>query len=106
MCREAVCTEIPLQVKDATFELAFKLIHDPDAICGGVKGPTIKPGPIKRNKLGDLEQEFFEPPNGTEPKVSPTGPTVLQTYPFLVDMLGCWLAGSYGRSRIVGRVRS
>ena len=106
MCQEATCTMIPLQVKQATFELAFKLVHDPDAISGGVKGNGAATGPVKRNKLGDLEQEFFEPANGDDSKIPVTGPVVLQIYPFLVDMLGCWLSGGYGKSRILARVRS
>ena len=105
-CRDAVCTEIPFQVKQATYELAFKLVHNPDSITGGVRGPTVQQGAVKRNKLGDLEQEFFEFKNGEGSKVSVTGPVVLQSFPFLVDMLGCWLAGSYGSSRILARVRS
>jgi len=106
MCREAVCTEIPFQVKQAEFELAFQLVHNPDAICGGVKGGGVKSGAVKRNKLGDLEQEFFEPANGDQSQVSVTGPVVLQAFPWLVDMLGCWLAGGFGNSRILARVRS
>ena len=102
-CRDAVCTEIPLQVKDATYELAFKLIHDPDAICGGVKGPVIKEGPVKKQQLGELSIEFFEPANGKQSKVSASGPTVLQIYPFLVDMLGCWLASTGAASRVISR---
>ena len=106
MCREAVCTEIPLQVMQATYELAFKLVHNPDAITGGVKGPTVQTGAVKRQKLGDLEQEFFEFKNGQGSKVSVSGPVVLQSFPFLVDVLGCWLAGNYGSSKILARVRS
>ena len=106
MCREAVCTEIPLQVMQATYELAFKLVHNPDAITGGVKGPTVQTGAVKRQKLGDLEIEMFEFKNGQGSKVSISGPVVLQSFPFLVDMLGCWLTGNYGSSKILARVRS
>ena len=106
MCRDAVCTEIPFQVKQATYELAFKLVHNPDSITGGVKGPTVQQGAVKRQQLGDLSIEFFEFKDGEGSKISVTGPVVLQSFPFLVDMLGCWLAGSYGSSRILARVRS
>jgi len=101
MGREAVCTMIPLQVKQAAYELAFKLVHDPDAITGGVRGNGIATGAVKRNKLADLEQEFFAPDNGsTVMKVSPTGPDVLQLYPFLVDILGCWYGGGKREIRL------
>ena len=103
MCRDAVCTEIPLQVKQATYELAFKFVHNPDAICGGVKGPTTKDGAVKKQQLGDLSIEFFEPTNGSESKVSVSGPTVLQSFPWLVDMLGCWLGSTGSSSRVISR---
>ena len=103
MCRDAVCTEIPLQVKQSTYELAFKLVHNPDALTGGVRGPTVQTGAVKRNKLGDLEQEFFEFKDGEGSKIPVSGPVVLQSFPWLVDMLGCWLAGSYGASRVLSR---
>ena len=100
-CREAVCTEIPFQVKQATYELAFKLVHDPDVITGGVTSGSIATGAVKRNKLADLEQEFFAPDNGsTIMKVSTTGPEVLQLYPFLVDILGCWYGGGKREIRL------
>ena len=102
-CRDAVCTEIPLQVKQATYELAFKLVHDPDAICGGVKGGGAATGAVKKQQLGDLSIEFFEPATGSQTKVSVSGPIVLQTYPFLVDMLGCWLANTGSASRVISR---
>ncbi len=98
--RTADCTYIPTQVKQATYELAFKLIHDPDAITGGVKDGKNGEGPVRRNKLGDLEQEFFEPTDGNNTKISPKAPTVLQTYPWLVDILDCWLTNFGGTREI------
>ena len=92
-CREAVCTIIPLQVKQATFELALKLAANPNVITGGTEAPDSQQGSVRRNKLGDLEQEFFEYKEGESSKVSLSGPAVLQRFPFLVDMLGCWYAG-------------
>ena len=106
-CKEAVCTEIPNDIETATCELAFQLAHDPDAITGNVKGNGAT-GPIKEQQLGDLKQSFYEPPSGPSgSKYPPTAPLVLQTYPWLGDLIGsCWLTGSYGSSRILARVRS
>ena len=105
MCREAVCTSIPLQVKQATYELAFKFVHDPDVVVGGTKMPSPQVGAVKKQKLGDLEQELYEYKQGRS-KVAASGPAVLQKFPWLVDMLGCWLATSYGEGRVILRVRS
>ena len=103
MCRDAVCTEIPFQVKQATYELAFKFVHNPDAITGSTSGSTASQGAVKKQQLGDLSIEFFEPAAGSQTKVSVSGPIVLQTYPFLVDMLGCWLASTGSASRVISR---
>ena len=56
-------------------------------------------------KLGELQQEFFGPSDvGT--KVAVSAPIVLQKFPWLIDVLGCWLDGNYGQSGIINRVRS
>lgn len=105
MGKEAVCTTIPLQVKQATYELAFKFVHDSDVITGGTASPSPQVGAVKKQKLGDLEQELYEYKQGRS-KIAASGPAVLQKFPWLVDMLGCWLATSYGEGRVILRVRS
>ena len=42
----------------------------------------------------------------SDTKVSPGAPLVLQKYPYLVDVLGCWLETSTSSSRVILRVRS
>lgn len=106
MGREAACTAIPIQVKQATYELAFKLVHNPNQITGGTASPSPQVGAVKKQKLGDLEQEYFEFKSGQGTKISVSGPAVIQAYPWLVDMLGCWLKTKYGMGGIVYRVRS
>ena len=109
-CRgvNAACDMIPLNIERATCYLALDLHNDPNAIGGGTGGGgAISTGPVKRQKLGDLEQEFFEP--GTDQvKVDATAPIVLQKFPWLVDLLGCWYDGGGvgGSSRLLLRVRS
>ena len=106
MCREAVCTEIPLQVKQATYELALHLVHKPSLITGdSAVVPSPQVGAVKKQKLGDLEQELYEYKQGRS-KIASSGPAVLQDFPWLVDILGCWLATSYGEGRVILRVRS
>ena len=104
-CRGVVanCAAIPLPIKQACASLALDLQKNPDAIDGG--GTSGTQGPIKKQQLGSLSQEFFEP-GGSDTKVSPQAPLVLQKFPYLVDLLGCWLETSSKSSRVILRVRS
>ena len=87
-------------------ELALALSKNPNAIIGG---GTATSGLVKRNKLGDLEQEFFEPKDGQSVggKYGPSDPLVLQKFPGILEPLECWmtLTKSSG-TRVIARVRS
>ena len=82
----------------AVSELALALSKNPTAVIGSGASTSA----VKRNKLGDLEQEFFEPAN-SESKVSSSAPLILQAFPWLTDWLGCWLQTPTGSSRILSR---
>jgi hypothetical protein len=108
----ADCSSIPPALVQATAELALALYKNPTAIIGsstgGVTGST---GPIKRQKLDALEVEYFDPrtagATSTISHVSPTDPLVVQTFPWLKDLLSCWAEfGSSTGSGLVYRVRS
>ena len=101
----ATCAAIPKQVEQACAYLALNLFNDPNAIIPGVPTPTPQRGAVKMQQLGDLKQEFFAPSDvGT--KIGVSAPIVLQKFPWLVDVLACWLDGNYGQSGIINRVRS
>jgi len=86
----------------AVSELALALSKNPNAIIGG--GASASTGAVKRNKLGDLEQEFFAPGESTEgSKYGPNAPKVLQAFPWIGDFLGCWLLTSTGSARVISR---
>jgi hypothetical protein len=112
-CAAVVCTALPTQLVAATAELALALHQNKTAIINGIAAaaPTTT-GAVKRQKLGDLEQEFFEPGSSSSSSSSssrfgPSAPLVLQKFPWLSDLLGeCLMAGSLGNSRIIARVRS
>ena len=93
----------------ANSELALALSKNPNAIIGGGGGSTGTTGAIKRNQLGDLVQEFYDVKDGQSlsTKYGPTDPLVLQRFPWLGDILGCWmtLTKSSG-TRVIARVRS
>ena len=103
---ESKCDAIPTRIKQAECELAMKFAKDPDPITGG--GSLGSTGAVKRQKLGDLEQEFFEPGSGSGNCDSCSDPVLIQKYSWLKDFLGCWYAGSglSGGSGLILRVRS
>jgi hypothetical protein len=109
-CEVSTCGAVPLPVAQAQAELALQLGTNPGLLIGGVGVAQVGGrGPVKRQKLGDLEQEFFDPRDGGA--VVGEGlegqPTLIQKLPWLADVLGCWLKlPSTGGSRIIARVRS
>jgi len=80
----------------AASELALVLFSDNTAVFGA---PDQLPKPVvSREKLGDLEQWFFSPISTRSPRVLPNdgrvgrySPTVLRLYPWLLDLIGCWV---------------
>jgi len=102
-CAAAVCTTLPQAVIQAVAELALALHQNKTAIVGGGSSG----GTIKRAQLGGLSVEYFEGGAGAATKYGASAPLVLQRFPWLGDLLGeCYLDGSFGRSRIIARVRS
>ncbi len=81
----------------AASELALVLFNNSTAVFGAA---SQLPTPVvKRQKLGDLEQEFFSPKETRSPQVLPNdarvgrySPTVLRLYPWLLDLIGCWVS--------------
>ena len=91
----------------AICELALALSTNATAIIGGAASSGAAQM-VKRQKLGDLEVEYQVPTADTSAagRYGPNAPFVLQRFPWIGDILGCWLKGSYGSSRIIARVRS
>ena len=110
---EATCAFIPAQVQQATAMLAANLTATPDAITGpiGGGGGGAQAGTyVSKNQLGDLVQEFSAFPNGESSKndcVSCDTPIVIEKFPWLKGLLGCWANISTGNSsKVILRVRS
>jgi hypothetical protein len=96
------------QFTRAVSELALALHGNPTALIGGAAATNSGPiGPVKRQKLGDLEVEYFDPRSGgavTTTGGSTRGPLLLRTFPWLKEMIGCFLSNPY--SSLLYRVRS
>jgi hypothetical protein len=102
-CAAVVCTALPTQLVAATAELALALHQNKTAIIGG----SSSSGAIRRAQLGGLSVEYFEGGAGSASKYGANAPLLLQRFPWLGDLLGeCYMDGSFGRSRIIARVRS
>ena len=93
---------------EAVSELALALSKSPAALVGSGASSGGAVQLVKRQKLGDLELEYQAPSAGTvvATKYGPNAPLVLQRFPFLGDIIGCWLNVATGSSRIIARVRS
>lgn len=81
----------------AASELALVLFNDNTAVFGA--GDQLPKPVVSREKLGDLEQWFFSPISTRNPRVLPNdgrvgrySPTVLRLYPWLLDLIGCWVS--------------
>ena len=92
---------------EAVSELALALSQNPTALIGGVAVSSVT-GALKKNQLGELSQEFYDVKDAAAvtTKYGPNAPLVLQRFPFLGDVIGCWLNVATGGSRIIARVRS
>ena len=92
----------------ANGELALALSQNPNAIIGGVS-TTGAQGSLKRNQLGDLVQEFYDTKDGqlNSARFGPNDPRVLQAFPWIADLLDCYLTLSKSSgTRVIARVRS
>ena len=109
----AACDLIPYKVEYAEVLIALQLHQNPNAIIPPAGGGGGSAGTyVSKNQLGDLVQEFSEysnAGNATSGDCSDcANPEVINKFPFLVDLLGCWLDSESlaTGSRVILRVRS
>ena len=98
----AACDLLPQPIIDATAYLALQLHTSPPTPGGGSSGLT---GAIKEQQLGELKIGYYDVKDSQQ-KISGSAPLILQQYPVLVDLLGCWSNTSTGAGRVINRVRS
>jgi len=104
-CGAVACAALPEAMVQATAELALGLHQNKTAIVGGSTS-TGTTGAIKSQKLGDLQQDYYDVKDGqtTTGKVSATAPLILQRFSWLVDLLSpCLLDVSAGSGRVLHR---
>lgn len=90
----------------AVSELALAIHDNPTALISTGVSTSGPVGAVKRQKLDALEIEYFEPSSSSASGSggSGKGPLVLRTFPWLRDIIGCWLSNPYSSLRY--RVRS
>jgi len=101
----ATCDAIPYKIKEAEVLVAIQLAANPDAILGENGGNAPAGTFTKRQKLGDLEIEYaqFNTNYGTACD-NCDEPPLLQEYPWLAAILGCWIiVPNDGSGRVLTR---
>ena len=102
----SVCDFIPQDIIQAEVELAYQFHLDPTAMSGDGKKDYPDGVYIKRNKLGDLEQEFAEFTGSKQDCSGCDTPKIISKFSFLRDFLSCYLATNFSSSKILLRRRS
>ena len=110
--RVSTCSEIPYEIKEAEVILAWQYILDPKSFpgFGGAGGDAAPAGTyIKRQKIDVLEIEYdqLNANQYNEDCNDCTLPAILQEFPWLADLLGCWLGNNDSSSnRIIRLLRN
>ena len=92
----STCSEIPYAIKEAEVILAWQYVLEPKSFpgFGGSAGDSAPAGTyIKRQKIDVLEIEYdqFNSNQYNDDCSDCTLPAILQEFPWLADLLGCWL---------------
>ena len=106
------CSSIPYAIKEAEVILAYQYKLDPKSFpgFGGSAGDSAPAGTyIKRQKIDVLEIEYdqFNSNQYNDDCSDCTLPAILQEFPWLADLLGCWLGtNSTGGNRLIRLFRN
>ena len=102
------CSGIPYRVQEAEVALAIKYNSNPSLFPGGGSGGSAPTGTyVKRQKLDVLEIEYDEFSNPESSSCDTCGdPAIIQAFPWLVDLLGCWASGNSGSNKEIRLYRN
>ena len=91
----SVCTAIPYAIQEAEVALAIKYNESPSSFPGAGGGSSSPTGTyVKRQKIDVLEIEYDEFSNPESSSFDSCGdPAIIQAFPWLRDLLGCWVTG-------------
>ena len=105
------CNGIPLKIQKSEVILAIKYVESPASFPGSGGGNSSPAGTyVKRQKIGSLEIEYDQFNDNFGSSCDDCdNPQIIQSFPWIDDLLGCWLQGGAlgaGGSGLILRVRS
>ena len=102
------CLGIPYRVQEAEVALAIQYNSKPNLFPGNGSGGSAPTGTyVKRQKLDVLEIEYDEFSNPESSSCDSCGdPAIIQAFPWLVDLLGCWASGNSGSNKEIRLYRN
>ena len=92
----AACGAIPFKIRQTQVMLAMAYISNPNSFPDTGGGGSVAPTGtyVKRQKLDVLEIEYDEFSNPESSSCDSCGdPLIVQAFPWLADLLGCWGVG-------------
>ena len=100
------CDAIPYRIQEAEVYLSLKYTTEPDSFPGNGGGAPAGTF-VKRQRLGSLEVEYDQY-SGTSVTSCDNcnDPAIITAFPWLKDILGCWVGGLSGGVGLMLRVRS
>ena len=103
------CAGIPYRIQEAEMTLALKYTTNSELFPGQGGGGAAAGTYVSRQKLGSLEVEYAQY-DGTSVTSCDNcnDPAIITAFPYLRDLLGCWLGGNgvTGGVGLMLRVRS
>ena len=104
----ATCSFIPNQIKTAQIELALQYIANVDLFPGNGAGGGAAQGTfVSKQKIGSLEIEYDQYAGGTVTSCDNCNdPAIISAFPWIKDLLKCWIGGLNGGVGLILRVRS
>ena len=108
----SACASIPYDIQQAEVILAYAWVERPAEFPGqGTPGGGAQAGTfVSKNQLGDLVQEFSAFPNGQgggdDSCLSCDNPAIINSFPWLSDLLKCWANTTVKGGRVLLRLRS
>ena len=102
------CSGIPYSVQEAEVALAIQYDSKPNSFPGSGSGGSAPTGTyVKRQKLDVLEIEYDEFSNPESSTCDTCGsPAIIQAFPWLADLLGCWASVPTGSNRQIRLYRN
>ena len=104
----STCAVIPYRIQEAEVTLAITYSTDPGKVPGGGSGGGAASGTfVSRQKLGSLEVEYSQYQGTSVASCDNCNdPAIITAFPWLKDLLGCWVTGVTGGVGLMLRVRS